>query len=198
MKIATWNVNSLKVRLPQVLQWLASSQPDILALQETKLTDEKFPAPELAAAGFDVIFNGQKTYNGVALLSRIPGIDVRRELPGYDDPQRRVLAATFGGVRLIDLYVPNGQAVGTDKYAYKLEWLDALAGWLRSELDRHPRLIALGDFNIAPQDRDVHDPEEWAGQIMCSEAERQRLGALLELGLEDVFRLFEQEDKAFS
>ncbi|MDG4552057.1 MAG: exodeoxyribonuclease III [Candidatus Contendobacter sp.] len=198
MKIATWNVNSLNVRLPQVLDWLRDRQPDILALQETKLTDPDFPTLDLAEAGYQAVFSGQKTYNGVAILSRLPASDLVTNLPGLDDPQRRVLGATIGAVRILDLYVPNGQAVGSDKYAYKLAWLAKLAEWLPVELARHHRLVALGDFNIAPEDRDVHDPAAWAGQVLCSDAERAAFRRLLELGLKDAFRLFSQADRVFS
>ena len=198
MKIATWNVNSLTVRLPQVLDWLGQQQPDILALQETKLTDADFPTLDIANAGYQAVFAGQKTYNGVALLSRLPAGEIVTDLPGLDDPQRRVLGATVGKMRVLNLYVPNGQAVGSDKYAYKLAWLDKLAAWLQNELARHPQLVVLGDFNIAPEDRDVHDPVAWAGQVLCSEAERAAFRRLLDLGLKDAFRLFPQEDHAFS
>jgi exodeoxyribonuclease-3 len=196
--IATWNVNSLRVRLPQLLEWLGARSPDVVALQETKLTDDAFPFAELAAAGYQALANGQKTYNGVALLARLPQVEPVRELPGFDDPQRRVLAASIGGVRVVDLYVPNGQAVGSEKYQYKLRWLEALRIWLRDELLRHPRLIVLGDFNIAPEDRDVHDPAAWAGSVHVSEPEREALRELLGLGFEDVFRRFEHPPASFS
>ena len=201
MKIATWNVNSLKVRLPQVLDWLAGAQPDALCLQETKTEDGGFPFAALEAAGYRAIHNGQKTYNGVAILARTILLDETRDLPDFDDPQKRVIAASlgaaFGDVRLVCAYMPNGQAVGSDKYAYKLQWLAALARWLKDELQRHPRLALLGDFNIAPGDRDVHDPVAWRGQILCSEPERAAFRALLDLGLVDAFRLFEQPEKSF-
>ncbi len=197
-KIATWNVNSLNVRLPQVLDWLRDRQPDILALQETKLIDPDFPTLDIANAGYRAVFSGQKTYNGVAILSRLPAGDIATDLPGLDDPQRRVLGATVDKVRVLNLYVPNGQAVGSDKYAYKLAWLEKLTGWLRDELARHPRLVMLGDFNIAPEDRDVHDPAAWAGQVLCSDPERAAFRRFLDLGLKDAFRLFPQEDRAFS
>ena len=193
MRIATWNVNSLRVRLPQLLEWLAAQSPDVVALQETKVTDDVFPAAELLAAGYHAAFSGQKTYNGVALLARTPPTDVVVEIPGLGDPQRRVLAGTCDGVRVLCLYVPNGQSVDSDKYQYKLGWLRALRGWLQAELAAHPRLVALGDFNIAPEDRDVHDPVSWEGQVLVSEP-AQRLA----LGLEDVFRRFEQPDASFS
>ncbi len=197
-KIATWNVNSLNVRLPQVLDWLRDEQPDILALQETKLTDPDFPTLDIAEAGYQAVFAGQKTYNGVAILSRLPASEIVTDLPGLDDPQRRVLGATIGKVRVLNLYIPNGQAVGSDKYAYKLAWLDRLAAFAETELARHPRLVMLGDFNIAPDDRDVHDPAAWAGQVLCSEPERTAFRHLLALGLQDTFRLFPQEDQSFS
>ena len=165
MRIATWNVNSLRVRLPQLLEWLAASAPDVVALQETKLTDDAFPADELRAAGYHCVYSGQKTYNGVATLARTELHEALRDMPGYDDPQRRVLAASVAGVRVINLYVPNGQSVDSDKYHYKLGWLRALRSWLRQELAAHPQLVVLGDFNIAPEDRDVHDPAAWAGSV---------------------------------
>ena len=199
MKIATWNVNSLKVRLPQVLDWLNAMQPDVLCLQETKMEDKAFPANELAAAGYvGLAHNGQKTYNGVAILARTALLDVARDLPGFDDLQKRVIAATIQGVRVVCVYVPNGQAVGEEKYAYKLRWLHALQQWLDGELQRHPELVLLGDFNIAPADEDVHDPEAWREQILCSSAERAALDGLLQLGLMDAFRLFEQAPKSYS
>lgn len=198
MNLATWNVNSLKVRLPHLLQWLQTHPVDVLCLQETKLTDDKFPLTQINDAGYQVVFSGQKTYNGVAILSRTPLTDVVRNNPHFDDPQQRLLAATTGGMRIICAYVPNGQAVDSDKYAYKLSWLAALRLWLAEELARHPQLAVLGDYNIAPEDRDVHDPLEWAGKIHCSEPERAALTALGALGLQDAFRLFEQADKSFS
>lgn len=198
MKIATWNVNSLKVRLPHLLQWLDANPVDVLCIQETKLTDDKFPVAEINAAGYQVVFSGQKTYNGVAILSRQPLTDVVRNNPHYADEQQRLIAATVGGIRFICAYVPNGQAVGSDKYAYKLDWLAALRTWVEEEMARHPAFAILGDYNIAPQDRDVHDPQEWAGQIHCSAPERAALGALSGLGLADAFRLFEQPDKQYS
>ena len=199
MRIATWNVNSLRVRLPQLVQWDSSARPDLLALQEIKCTADQFPGPELAALGYRCAVAGQKTYNGVALLSRMgPPTDVVTDLPGLADPQRRVLAATVGGLRIVDVYCPNGQAVGSDKYAYKLGWFAALRGFLEAELAHHPRLVVLGDFNVAPEDRDVHDPAAWAGQVLCSDAERAALQALLALGLSDCFRRFEQPAESFS
>ncbi len=198
MKIASWNVNSLNVRLPQVLAWLAAEQPDVLALQETKLVDEKFPRAEIEAAGYHAVYAGQKTYNGVALLSRKPAQDVVTGIPGLNDVQQRVLAATFNDVRVIDLYVPNGESVESDKYRYKLGWLEALTAWIRHELAAQPRLVVVGDFNIAPEARDVHDPKAWEGSVLFSEPERAAFRRLLELGLYDSFRLFDQPEKSFS
>ena len=198
MKIATWNVNSLRVRLAQVLDWLARESPDVLALQETKVVDEDFPIGEIEEAGYRAAFAGQKTYNGVAVLSREPAGELVRDLPDFEDPQRRVLAATVGGVRVFNVYVPNGHSVGSEKYAYKLAWLEKLREAVAQELARHPRLVLLGDFNIAPEDRDVHDPQEWEGSILCSGPERDAHRRLLETGLIDAFRIFEQAQGAFS
>ena len=198
MKIATWNVNSLKVRLPHVLQWLADNPVDVLCLQETKLTDDKFPVAELEAAGYQVAFSGQKTYNGVAILSKLPMSDVVKNNPRYEDAQQRILAATIDGVRVVCAYVPNGQSIDSDKYEYKLGWLAALHDWLAAEALLHPNLAVLGDYNIAPDDRDVHDPVAWAGQVLVSDRERAALAGLLGIGLQDAFRLFEQADKSFS
>ncbi|MEK8015759.1 MAG: exodeoxyribonuclease III [Candidatus Parabeggiatoa sp.] len=198
IKIATWNVNSLRVRLPQVLNWLTSTAPDIVALQETKMTDEQFPLEEIQAAGYHALFSGQKTYNGVALLSRSEGYDVIRDLPGLDDPQRRVLGATYDSLRVLNLYVPNGSAVGSDKYHYKLNWLNHLQHYIRNTKKHYPRFIVLGDFNIAPEDRDLYDPAAWAGNILVSPPERAALQDLLDLGLDDTFRLFEQPPACFS
>ena len=198
MKIATWNVNSLRVRLPQVLDWLAQEQPEALALQETKTEDARFPHEELAAAGYRAVFSGQKTYNGVAVLSRTPATEAVTDLPGLDDPQRRILAVTIDGVRVVDLYVPNGSEVGSDKYAYKLDWLARVRDWLAAERARYPRLVVLGDFNIAPADEDVHDPVAWREKILCSTPERQAFQQLLELGLTDAFRQFDQPERSFT
>ena len=198
MKIATWNINSLKVRLPHVLDWLTQHQPDALCLQELKMEDAKFPHSEIRAAGYHAVYLGQKTYNGVAILSRVPAEDVVRNIPAHVDEQKRVIAATIAGVRVVCAYVPNGQSVGSDKYAYKLNWLQAFRAMLAAEADRHLRLAVLGDYNIAPEDRDVHDPKAWEGQILVSEAERDAFRGLLALGLTDSFRLFEQPEKAFT
>ena len=198
MKLASWNVNSLKIRLPHVLDWLASEQPDVLGLQETKLTDDRFPLQAIEDAGYRVAFSGQPTYNGVAVLARGELRDVVTDIPGLADPQRRVLAATVGDLRFINLYVPNGSEVGSDKYAYKLNWLAHLRDWLAEEAKQHQKLVVVGDFNIAPADADVHDPEEWRGKVLFSEPEHAALDALLELGLSDTFRLFPQDEKTFS
>jgi len=198
MRIATWNVNSLNVRLPHVLDWLRENPVEVLALQETKLVDAKFPVEALRAAGYEAIYAGQSAYNGVAVLSRLPISAVRTGLPGFEDPQQRVLACTIGPLRLVNLYVPNGQAVGSDKYAYKLAWLAQLRDYLQTELADHPQLAVVGDFNIAPEDRDVHDPAAWAGQVLCSEPERAALGALLDLGLRDSLRLLEAAGGIYS
>lgn len=198
MKIATWNVNSMKVRLPHVLEWLAAQQPDVLVLQEIKQVTEAFPTGALAEAGYQSIANGQKTYNGVAVISRNAAIEPVLELPHIDDPQRRVLAATVDDVRVVDLYVPNGSEVGSEKYAYKLGWLNSLRTFLTDEMSRHENLIVLGDFNIAPADADVHDPKKWGDAILCSPAERRALQDLFDLGLTDVFRNFEHPEKTFS
>jgi len=198
MKIAAWNVNSLKVRLPQLLDFLATRQPDAVCLQETKLTDDKFPATELAEAGYQVAFTGQKTYNGVAIVSRHPIDDVQFGIPGFEDEQKRVVTGTVNGVRLVGVYCPNGQALDSDKYPYKLAWYDALTTWLKDELTRHPNLALLGDYNIAPDDRDVHDPEAWKDDVLVSPPERDRFQRLLNLGLKDSFRLFDQPEKTFS
>jgi exodeoxyribonuclease-3 len=199
LKLATWNVNSLKVRLPQVLDWTARQQPDVVCLQETKLEDERFPAAEIEAAGYRALFSGQKTYNGVALLLRDgDATDVVPGIPGYADPQKRVLAATIRGVRVICVYVPNGESIESDKYRYKLEWLAALTAWLRDELARHPRLVLAGDFNIAPEARDVWDVKEWEGKVLFSAPEHAALAGLIGLGLVDSFRMFDQPERSFT
>ncbi len=198
MKLATWNVNSLAVRLPQVLDWLSAHQPDALCLQETKLTDDKFPHAELAAIGFHSQWFGQKTYNGVALLTREPVAAVVKNIPGHVDPQARVITGTLRGVRLIGAYVPNGQAPDSDKFHYKMGWLSGLQAWLQQELQTHRQLVLVGDLNIAPEDRDVHDPIAWTGQILCTPEERAHFQRLISLGLHDAFRLFEQAPKSWS
>lgn len=202
MKLATWNVNSLNVRKQHVLDWLAQSGTDVLCLQELKLPDEKFPRADLEAAGYRSWFTGQKTYNGVAILARdtlvVDESDVVRNIPGFDDPQQRVIAATVDGVRIVSAYFPNGQALDSDKFVYKMQWLDALQAWLRTELQRYPKLALLGDYNIAPEDRDVHDPAKWEGQNLVSPQERAHFAQLIELGFVDAFRRFEQPEKTFT
>ncbi len=199
MKIASWNVNSLNVRLPHLEQWLATFAPDVVGIQETKLEDHKFPEGRLLELGYRNVFAGQKTYNGVALLSRHPIEDVQVGIPGFEDEQKRAIAGTVNGVRIINLYVVNGQDVGTDKYAYKLRWLEAVHGWLAAELLKYPKLVVLGDFNIAPDARDVPDPAVWNDDhILTSTAERAGLQGLLALGLHDAFRLHNDEGGIFS
>ncbi len=198
MKLATWNVNSLRVRLPHVLDWLGQHGPDVLCLQETKILDEDFPVGDFEAAGYRPIYAGQKSYNGMAILSRTLPTDVCLGLPEIEDGQRRLLAGTFADTRVINVYVPNGQAVGSDKYAYKLAWLAQFKAYLARQLQIHPRLVVVGDFNIAPEDRDVHDPALWQGSVMVSDAERAALRELLTLGLSDVFRAFDQPEQTFS
>lgn len=198
MRIATWNVNSLKVRLPQVLEWLGARTPDILCLQETKVEDDKFPATEIKAAGYHPIYAGQKTYNGVAILCRAQPEEWRAGIPGYDDPQKRVLGALIGGVRTICVYVPNGENTESIKYRYKFDWLAQLRVWLKAELALYPRLAVLGDFNIAPDERDVHDPKMWEGRVLFSAPERAAFAELLQIGLTDSFRLKDQPEKLFT
>jgi exodeoxyribonuclease-3 len=198
VKLATWNVNSLKVRLPQVIEWTGRHRPDVLCLQETKVEDDKFPRGDIAAAGYQVLFSGQKTYNGVAILSQAAGTECVTAIPGFDDVQKRVIAATVSGVRIVCAYVPNGESVESDKYQYKLKWLSAFRDWLKQELSQYPRLAVLGDYNIAPDERDVHDPVAWEGKVLCSEPERDALSGLMQLGLKDAFRLFEQPERSFT
>ena len=197
-KIASWNVNSLTVRLEQVMQWLESTQTDVLGLQETKLIDERFPITMLEDAGYSVCYSGQKTYNGVALISREPLLDVSVGIPGFEDEQRRVIAATVGDIRIIDVYVPNGAAVGTDKYQYKLIWLEALTQYIQQQLALYPKLLIMGDFNIAPEDKDVHDPSLWVGSVLVSPAERDALTRLLSSGLIDSFRALNPDEISYS
>jgi exodeoxyribonuclease-3 len=202
MKLATWNVNSLRVRQPHLLDWLAKHAPDVVCLQEIKLEDAKFPIKEIEASGYRCAWSGQKTYNGVAILSRGPLADVATGIPGFPDEQKRVIAATAGegagSLRIVCAYVPNGQAVDSDKYRYKLGWLAAFRDWLSAELKRSPRLAVLGDYNIAPADEDVHDPKAWEGQVLCSPREREAFRDILALGLKDSFRLFTQPEKSFT
>jgi exodeoxyribonuclease-3 len=198
LKVATWNVNSLRVRLEQVLAWLDAERPDVLALQETKTKDEDFPGDDFAARGYHAVHSGQPAYNGVAILARGEPREVTMELADFANAERRLIAATVDNVRIIDLYVPNGQSVDSEKYRYKLDWLAALRAQLGAELERYEDCIALGDFNIAPEDRDVHDPAAWAGQVLCSEPERAALKQIMALGFSDTFRLFEQPERIFS
>ena len=202
MRLASWNVNSLKVRLPQLLEWLARHNPDVVCLQETKVEDDKFPAMEIEAAGYRCAWSGQKTYNGVAILSRRPLGEPTVGIPAFPDDQKRVIAASIGdgpgAIRVVCAYVPNGQAVGTDKYAYKLRWLAALRNWLEQELRGTARLAVLGDYNIAPADADVHDPGVWRDKVLCSAPEREAFEKILAVGLKDAFRLFAQKEKSFT
>jgi len=198
MKLATWNVNSVRVRLPQLLEWLAVAQPDVVCLQELKTEAPGYPREALEAAGYASAVNGQKTYNGVAILARTPLSDITADIPGFADEQKRVLAATVKDMRVVCVYCPNGQAVGSDKYDYKLRWFAALKDYVAAELARHPGLVVAGDFNVAPEDRDVHDPKAWEGQVHVSEPERAAWRALVALGLQDSFRLFEQPERTFS
>jgi exodeoxyribonuclease-3 len=198
MKIASWNVNSLRVRLGHVLQWLESAKPDILVLQETKMTDDQFPEEEIRAAGYEVVFSGQKTYNGVAVLSKVAPQNVLFDLPGLEDPQRRIVAAQIGDIQILDLYVVNGSEVGSEKFAYKLDWLEKVTAWVEAQLEQHKKFIILGDFNIAPTDRDVHNPKSWHEKILCSTPERDALKKIQNLGFVDSFRMFEQDDEIWS
>jgi exodeoxyribonuclease-3 len=198
LKIATWNVNSLRVRLPQVLDWLSSAKPDVFALQETKLIDDDFPLQEINQAGYQVVFSGQKTYNGVAILSRHEITNPIKAFPGFDDVQRRVLAVTTNDVRVINLYIPNGESVGSEKYQYKMGWLQQLKLFLQHELKQHKNIVILGDFNIAPEEIDVHDPKLWEGKVLFSELERNAFQDILQLGFKDCFRLHPQPEKSFT
>lgn len=198
MKIATWNVNSLNVRLPHVLDWLKANPVDALCLQELKLEDAKFPLDAIEDIGYHAVYNGQKTYNGVAILTRARAEDVSKDMPGFDDPQKRVIAATINGVRIVNVYIVNGQAIDTEKYEYKMQWLKALRDYMRETIAAYGDVALLGDYNIAPDDRDVHDPAAWAGQVLCSDAEREHFRGLIALGLTDSFRLFDQPEKSFT
>ncbi|CAM4481727.1 MAG: Exodeoxyribonuclease III [Legionella sp.] len=198
LKLASWNVNSLKIRLEQVLAWMDSSQMDILAVQETKLTDENFPESSFTEMGYHVVYSGQKTYNGVAVISRYPITEAVTDIPDLDDPQRRILAVTVAGIRLINLYVPNGSELTSDKYEYKLNWLQKVTAFIQQQLSTYSQVAVVGDFNIAPEDRDVHDPTEWEGCVLVSPPEREAFAGLLQLGLHDSFRNFEQPEKTFS
>lgn len=198
MKIATWNVNSLTVRLAHVLDWCQEHQPDILALQETKTPDEKFPQAEIEEAGYQVAFSGQKTYNGVAILSKQKAEDIVTDVADLDDPQRRILAASINDIRIINLYIPNGQSLDSDKFIYKMDWLEKVTAFIQTEMSKHEKLVVLGDFNIAPEDVDVHDPNAWEGHVHVSSTEREVFQQWIELGLVDTFRQFPQEPKLYS
>jgi len=202
MKLVTWNVNSLKVRLPQVLQWMELNSPDFLCLQELKLEQEKFPIKEIEAAGYQAVWAGQKTYNGVAILSKLTPTDSLTNIPGYEDHQQRVVSASYetplGSLRIVNAYCPNGQSLDSEKYPYKLAWFEALRDWLAQEIKQHTNLAVLGDYNIAPANEDVHNPDRWKGQVLVSDAERLAFKKLLALGLKDAFRLFPQPEKSFS
>jgi exodeoxyribonuclease III len=201
-RLATWNVNSLKVRLPHLLDWLAAKQPDAMCLQETKTEDANFPAAELRAAGYEAVFCGQKSYNGVAILARSGLSELQHGIPDFADDPKRVIAATLGApdnpIRVISIYAPNGQSLESEKYVYKLKWYEALAAWLQDELTRRPRIAVLGDFNVAPEDRDVHNPKRWEGGLHVSPPERAAFRRLLEIGFKDAFRLFDQPEKEFT
>ncbi|NNC24354.1 exodeoxyribonuclease III [Salinisphaera sp. USBA-960] len=194
MQVATWNVNSLNIRLDHVLAWLENNPIDALALQETKLPDERFPSDALAEAGYYAAFAGQKTYNGVALLAKTPPVDIVTALPGFEDDQKRVLAATINGARVISVYCPNGSALDSPKFTYKLDWFAHLRDWLVDELSRHEKLVVTGDFNVAPRPEDTYDPDKWDGRILCSPDERAALNALIDTGLTDCWRLFDDRE----
>lgn len=198
MKLAAWNVNSLNVRLPHVLDWLGQHQPDALCLQELKLEDAKFPLAAIEDAGYHAVFDGQKTYNGVAILTRKRAEDVAKGMPDFADEQKRVIAAMIDGVRVVCVYIPNGQDTESDKYQYKLRWLDALAGYMEKQIAEYGDVALLGDYNIAPDDRDVHDPKAWEGKVLCSAPERAAFQRLIALGMKDSFRLFDQPEKSYS
>lgn len=198
MILSTWNVNSLKVRLPHLLSWMQANSPDVVCLQETKLEDAKFPVAEIEDIGYRATFSGQKTYNGVAILSRLPATEVQSGIPDFADEQKRVLTVSIAGVRVVCAYVPNGQTIGSDKYSYKLSWLGAFSEWIKTELANHPNLAIMGDYNIAPADEDVHDPAAWAGQVLCSAPERDAFNKLIALGMKDSFRLFPQAERSYT
>lgn len=197
-KLASWNVNSLKVRLEQVLDWMEQTHTDVLALQETKLIDDHFPADAFKEKGYHIVYSGQKTYNGVAIISRNPIEDIITDIAGLEDPQRRILAVTISGIRLINLYVPNGADLTSEKYPYKLNWLEKVTAFIQQQMSIYSKLAVVGDFNIAPEDRDVHNPLEWQGCVLVSPAEREAFAGILELGLHDSFRNFEQDENEFS
>jgi len=196
--VATWNVNSLRVRLPHVLTWLADVKPDVLALQETKLSDDDFPIDAIHNAGYQVVFSGQKTYNGMAILSRETADNIVKDIPEYEDLPRRVLGVTINGIRILNLYVPNGESVVSAKYDYKLTWLKKMDVYLQHQLKEHPQMIVLGDFNIAPHEIDVHDPLAWDGQVLFSQPERQAFQDMLKVGFKDCYRLLSPDEKSYT
>lgn len=198
LKIASWNVNSLKVRLDQVLEWLEATQMDVLALQETKVIDEEFPKEAFEQRGYHLVYSGQKTYNGVAVISKSPITEVLTDIKELVDPQRRILAVTVAGIRVVNLYVPNGATVDSDKYSYKLNWMEKVGAFLQEQHSLYPKMVVLGDFNIAPEDQDVYDPKAWEGQVLVSPLERQAFARFLDAGFCDSFRLFKQEEKSYS
>jgi exodeoxyribonuclease III len=198
VRLASWNVNSLRVRLPHLLDWLAEVKPDVACLQETKTEDVNFPVAELRDAGYHAVYCGQRAYNGVAILSKDEPKDVAHGIPDFADDPKRCIHATVNGIRIVCLYAVNGEAPGTEKYAYKMRWYEALTRWMKNELPRQPRLALLGDMNVAPEDRDVHNPKRWEGKIHVSEPEREALRNLMAVGFADAFRLFEQPEKQFS
>ena len=198
MRLASWNVNSLKVRLPHLLDWLKEAQPDVACLQETKTEDASFPVAELREAGYHAVYCGQRAYNGVAILSKEKIEEVTHGIPEFADDPKRCIAGTVAGIRVVCLYAVNGEAPGTEKYAYKMRWYEALTRWMRQELPKRPQLALLGDMNVAPEDRDVHNPKRWEGKIHVSEPERAALRQLMDVGFADAFRLFEQPEKQFS
>lgn len=198
MQIATWNVNSLKVRLPQVIEWLQQTKCDVLTLQELKLDNDNFPAMAFAEIGYNYVFNGQKTYNGVAIVAKQVITDVVYDIPSFDDVQKRVISATIGGIRVICVYVVNGESLESDKYQYKLGWLQHLENYVKDSLTKHQDIALLGDFNIAPQDIDMYDPIAWKDQVLCSLPERSAWNRLINLGLHDSFRIFNQEERQYT
>ena len=198
VRLATWNVNSLRVRLPHLLDWLREAKPDLACLQETKTEDAHFPVDELRAAGYHAVYCGQKSYNGVAILARGGLSDVQHGIPNFPDDPKRIIAATYRDMRVVSVYAPNGQEPGSDKYAYKLKWYEAFAAWMRDELAAHPLLAAMGDYNVAPEDRDVHDPELWRGKILCSRPEREALGVVKDWGFVDAFRQHNEGEGHYS
>ena len=198
MKIASWNVNGIRARIDPVVAWIKENQPDVLALQETKVVDELFPHEPFEAMSYAVEAFGQKSYNGVANITKKTSEDTSKGMAGFNDPQTRVISTTHDGIRVVNVYVPNGQAIGTEKFSYKLEWLNHLKNMLDNDLKKYPKMIVLGDFNIAPSDDDIHDPNEWKDKILCSDQERSAFEEILSLGFHDSFRLFEKGSGFYS